>query len=274
MAISFYSRSKYMKNKNSLIWKIEGKNISTSYLIGTMHVKDAMAFGRLEDMKYAIGICDVFAIEFNLEEANHNMSASGMDLPEGQTLELLLGTKKFNKMKKSIQKSFGFDIAFFNHSKPILLSNIITEKILSDDMQSSLDETLWLYAKEKEKVTLGVETFQEQLDILDQIPLEYQIKQLKEIAKNVSKFRKEIISMAKLFEKEDISKLYKKVKKSSGALRKIMLYDRNINMADRMAKMMEENTSCFAIGAGHLSGKKGVIKLLKDKGLKVKPVLK
>ncbi|MGB0863917.1 MAG: TraB/GumN family protein [Saprospiraceae bacterium] len=36
--------------------------------------------------------------------------------------------------------------------------------------------------------------------------------------------------------------------------------------------MVQEQTLFCAIGAGHLSGKKGVLKLLKDKGYKVKPV--
>ncbi len=264
------------KNNNSLIWKIEGDNIPDSYLIGTMHVKDAKAFGRLEDMYACIDNCNVFAIEFNLEEADHNLTSKGMDLPEGKTLEEVLGKKKFKKIAKIIRKAFGLDInaSFFENASPILISNILTEKILSEDMQSSLDESLWNYAKEKEKICLGVETFQEQLDILAKIPLDYQVKQLKEIAKNVSRFQKSILKMAGLYEKENIAQLFKSVKKSSGTLRKLMLYDRNAIMAERMEKMIEENATCFAIGAGHLSGKKGLIKLLKDRGLRVNPVLK
>jgi uncharacterized protein YbaP (TraB family) len=141
-------------------------------------------------------------------------------------------------------------------------------------MQTPLDYTLWTYAKEQGKITVGVETFQEQMDILAHIPLDNQIKQLKEIAKQPAAFRRQIMKAAELYEQEDIRQLYKLVKKSSGELRKLMIYDRNVIMAKRIARMVAENTGCFAVGAGHLAGQNGIIKLLKAEGFKMKPLKK
>lgn len=263
-----------MSKNNSLIWKLEAEgNPHISYLIGTMHVKDAMAFGRMTDMQTCIDACQVFATEFNLEEMDHSISASQMDLPKGQTLEAILGEKKFSKMRKMFQKAFGVDLVFFNGNIPLMVTNVITGKVLSDDMQSSLDETLWMYARSKDKVMLGIETFQEQMNILASIPLEYQLKQLKELAKNTKKFKKQIIDTASLFANEDIQQLYKSVKKSTGKLRPMMLYNRNIKMAERVSRIAEEQSLCFAVGAGHLWGKKGLVKLLKDEGYRVKPMM-
>ncbi len=256
------------------MWRIDGNGGRESFIIGTMHVKDAKAFGRINEMYGMIDGCAVFAPEFNLEEAEFNLTENGMDLPEGMTLEQMLGEKKFKKIRKRILKTFGLDISFFNRSLPIMVTNLATQKILSDDMQSSLDETLFLYAKNNDKIIIGVETFREQMDILGQIPLDYQLKQLKEMAKGVKGFRKQILKTAELYEKGEILKLYKGVKKNMAGLRKLMLYDRNINMADRMEKMIMENPSCFAIGAGHLPGKKGVLKLLKDKGFTCSAMMK
>ncbi len=262
------------KKKKSLIWKITSpsNSNSNSYLVGTMHVRDAKAFVRLEDMYQCIDATQVFATEFNLEEANHELTANRLDLKEGESLENLLGEKKYQKIKKIIRKGFGLDISFFNQSIPFLLINILTEKILSDDMQSSLDATLWEYAKQQEKTTIGIETLGEQMEILEHIPLSYQIKQLKDLAKNIAKFKKQIIKTTELYQEEDIQKLYKKVNKSLGSLKKLMLVDRNILMAERLSKIVEETSICFAVGAGHLSGKKGLIKLLKNKGYQLKPI--
>lgn len=260
------------KKKNSLIWKVEKKDLShVSYLLGTMHVKDSKAFVRMEDMKNCIEACDIFATEFNLEEADATLTANAMDLPEGETLEQLLGAKKFAKMRKIIAKSFGVDLIFFNKNLPIIVGNILTEKILSEDQQSSLDETLWNYAKEKERVMIGIETFAEQMEILGLIPIDYQLKQLKEIAKNTKSFKKQITQTANAFESENLQQLYKAVKKSAGGIKKLMLYDRNEKMTERFVKIAEEQSLCFAVGAGHLPGEKGLIKLLKNQGFKVKP---
>ncbi len=263
-----------MKNKkHSLIWKMESSEWShTSYLIGTMHVKDAKAFVRMEDMMHCIRSCDIFATEFNLEEADASITAEGMDLPEDMTLETMLGEKKFSKIRKIIAKAFGLDIMFFKGSIPLLVSNLLVEKVLSDDMQSSLDQTLWAYAKGEDRIMMGIETFQEQMDILGMIPMDYQLKQLKEIAKHTQRFRQQILHTAQLFEEENIQQLYKSTKKSIGPIRKLMLYDRNVKMADRVEKIASEQSLCFAVGAGHLWGKKGLIKLLKTKGFILKPV--
>lgn len=261
------------KKKHSLIWKLEAEdNPHVSYLLGTMHVKDAKAFVRMTEMKECIDKCKVFATEFNLEEADASLTADGLNLPEGETLETLLGTKKYAKTRKIIGKAFGVDLDFFNTHIPIMASNVLTEKILSEDMQSSLDESLWMYAKEKEKIMMGIETFAEQMDILIQIPMDYQLKQLKEIAKNPKKFKKQIAKVANWFEDENIQQLYKSVRKSAGKIKKMMLYDRNVNMAERVTKIAWEQSLCFAVGAGHLWGERGLIKLLKDEGFKVSPV--
>jgi uncharacterized protein len=54
--------------------------------------------------------------------------------------------------------------------------------------------------------------------------------------------------------------------------RKLMIYDRNIIMANRMVGLSEENSCFFAIGAAHLPGQKGVMALLKRQGYKIVPV--
>jgi len=57
-----------------------------------------------------------------------------------------------------------------------------------------------------------------------------------------------------------------------GKLRKMMIDDRNFIMADRIAKMTSQQTAFVAVGAGHLGGKKGVLRLLKLKDIKLKPI--
>ena len=82
----------------------------------------------------------------------------------------------------------------------------------------------------------------------------------------------EIRKMTRQYEEANIQQLYKSVRKSAKGLRKLLLYNRNIIMADRIAEMAAEQSICVAIGAGHLGGSKGVLRLLKQRGLKLSPV--
>ena len=66
--------------------------------------------------------------------------------------------------------------------------------------------------------------------------------------------------------------LYKLAKKSAKGFRKIILYNRNAIMSERIAKLITEKSICVAIGAGHLEGKRGVIKGLEALDVKVEKV--
>ena len=261
------------KKKSSLLWRLNGSQLpEPSYVFGTMHVKDQRAFGAIEEVFQRIDACKTFATEFNLEEAAHQTQADSMDLPEGESLEKLLGNKKFKKVGKAFQKATGLDISHFNHCQPILISNLMSESILSTDMPFSLDETLWKYARSRERVVLGIETFQEQLDILRKIPFDYQVKSLVDIARNFKSYRKQLLKMTAMYESADLHQLHQSARKSVKGMRRLMLYDRNIIMAERIARMAAEQSLFAAIGAGHLGGKKGVLSLLKKAGISVSPV--
>lgn len=261
------------KKKQTLLWKISHPSFSgDSFVFGTMHVSDARAFRYEELVKEKIQICDAFALEFNLESAQLNLTSEAMNLPDGKTLDSMIPPKKFEKINKRFQRMTGYDLRNFNRSIPMQITNLMAEVILSNDRLKSLDETLFQYAKEQEKILLGIETFEEQLEIMTKIPIENQLKALLKTFKSIKQFRKQVLKMTELYEQADIHQLYKSAKKSTGAERKLLLYDRNEIMANRMTKMMHEQTMVCAIGAAHLAGKRGVLRLLKQNGFKVKPV--
>lgn len=261
------------KKKNTLLWKISGNKLpGDSYLFGTMHVRDERAFLYQTQVYEKIELCDTFATEFNLEEMQTGAQATTMDLPEGQSLDQLLSEKQYRKLEKLLAKLVGIDLKHFNTSLPLLVSNLLTEAIMASERTVSIDQDLWNYARENEKIVLGVETYQEQIDILHKISIDYQVKSLNYTVKNWKGHSKQVKKLTKLYQAADINKLYKASKKGLQGLRKILLYDRNTLMAKRIAAMANEQTICVAIGAAHLAGSKGVLRLLKKEGLKISPV--
>jgi uncharacterized protein len=264
----------FMKNKNkTLIWQynIEG-GLSKNYLIGTMHAKDGRIFKNVENYYRIIHDCDIFATEFPLDDAEAVNIQQYMMLPEGESLQKLLSAKFYDKMGIFMKQKLGVDMAQFNHFSPFFLTNLLTESVLNNDNFLSLDESLWQFAKNDGKILRGIETFDEQLEILKKMTLTDQIKGLKDIVGHHARFRKQLEKMIKCYEKQDILKLFHLAKKSTKSSRKLMLYDRNKIMTGRIIDLCKENTLCAAIGAGHLAGKKGVLNLLKMNGFEVKPI--
>jgi uncharacterized protein len=253
--------------KKSLIWRFntEGSE-KPNYLIGTMHVRDERAFQFEKAFEKAILECTIFATEFNLDEAQAGAVQISMFLPEGDSLKTLMPNKLYQKINTTLLKKMGVELAQFDRFKPLAITNFLTESLLSNDRWQSLDETLWHFAKDNNKILRGIETFDEQLAVLDKMTVADQLKGLKDTMHDLGSFKKQLTKMANLYEQADIEKLYKSAKKSAKGSRKLLLYDRNVVMANRIADLTQENSVCVAIGAGHLAGAKGVMRLLKRRG--------
>ncbi len=263
------------KKKNTLVWQFykeaENGQSAISYIIGTMHIKDERAFQFESVFFEKILACDIFATEFDLDDAQAYAISSALMLPFGTTLDTIIPTNLYNRINKVIKKQTGMGLEQFNYFKPIAISNFLSEFVLSNDRMLSLDETLWQFAKDNNKILRGIETFDEQLDILQKMPIGDQLKALKDVVRNFPKFRQQLLNMARLYEKADIEQLFKAAHKTAKGGRKLLLYDRNELMVNRIIECAGSQTICVAVGAGHLAGKKGVLRLLKQQGFKVKP---
>ena len=202
------------KNKNSLVWQITEGGQNPSYILGTMHVRDARAF-QFEHLFYEkILNCEAFATEFNLDDIQ-NQTDFTLSMSNDLQLQNIIKPKTFAKISRVVEQKMGLPLVHFNNLKPIIVTNMLTESVLSSDRLMSLDETLWRFASENGRLLRGIETFEEQVEILNKMSLDEQIKGLKDLASDFSKFRKQLLDMTRLYEQADILKLYKVAKKTA-----------------------------------------------------------
>ena len=261
-----------LKDK-TLLWQINRPDQSQySYVFGTMHVRDNAAFQYVNFIQTKIQECAAFATEYDLDKGQQHIPQDMIYLPDGKNLPDFIPPKKYAKLRKSILKSFQIDLDYFKKLQPLFINNLIGEQLLSKDQDEALDSYLWNFAKAENKILLGIETWQEQLKTLEKLTLEYQIKGLIGIGKNTKKYRRALQKSVRDYVSGDFQKLFQGAKKGAGDKRKVLLYSRNEIMANRIADFTQEQTLFAAIGAGHLGGGKGVLRLLKKKGFILKPV--
>ncbi len=219
-----------------------------------------------------IDLCKVFATEFPLDKVDTTLLGKSSLLKEDQLISNLLSTLQLNKLEKKLLKSLGLPLRSLMRMKPIMIVNLINERLLADCNPISMDISLWQAAEKKGKILKGIETFEEQLQLLERIPIKYQLKNLLSIVKNIGKYKRQLLHLAALYDAGDMQKLYKVSKKGLGPIRKFMLKDRNKIMTERIIGLATEQSLFCAIGAGHLAGKNGVLRLLKQQGLTIKPI--
>lgn len=259
--------------KKSLLWQIDHNVFARpSFLFGTMHVRDEQAFRFLPTVYHYLDQCDALATEYDINERPSMDLASAMLLPDNKLLSDYFRPKQYQKLRSILLKAFGLNIDQFARFLPLMVINIISENLLRKDRPQALDLHLWDHAGQTGKMQLGIETLDEQLRVLQSIPLNLQIQQLRSLGGNVSKFRKATLKNAGVYQYHDPQRIYRLVRRSSHGLRKLLLFQRNRIMAERIEGIIKEQPTMCAVGAGHLAGKEGLIRLLKLRGYRLSPI--
>lgn len=235
-----------------------------------MHVKSDEAYAYIDMVEDKISSCHYYISELNLNDPELNNLHQYFLLEDGH-LSDLLRPKIYAKWHRVIYKAFQVDLDVIGQYKPLIISNMLAESILTATYDLALDHQLWKYALEQGKSLHGLESAKDQYRILINIPMEYQLKALKDIVKNITKFKAKITKINEYYANRELTKLYKYSKKSMGELRKLMIYDRNEYMAEQLVHYLDKSTFC-AVGAAHLPGNKGMLALLKRRGYRVKPI--
>lgn len=260
--------------KNSLLWVISPKNGGPdSYLFGTMHVRDLRAFEWLEPAVNCLEHCDVFATEFDFSDTDSAAVSAVLQLPPDTSLDQLLKPGVWRNLEFYCRKKLKTPVEHIRFLHPMTVSMALTNDLVSSEAPLSLDETLWEQARALGKRTAGVETFAEQLDTLKRIPFDLHLKNLIWLLKNHSRQKRRLKKMFRWYRAGDIRKLYRAAKKDAKGMRKLLLYERNMIMARRFAEMARQESLFCAVGAGHLYGQKGLLRILKKAGFTVKPVI-
>jgi len=255
----------------SLLWKVRKEEGPVSYIFGTMHVKDDMAYAHVDKAVKVLYQCTGFMTEIDLARAHEVLKPQDYFLPDGGRISDHLSAKKFQKARMILDKAFGFDLQEADRLFPILIVNKLTEKLLNEENSLPLDAYLWEQANRLNMECSGLETLEEQVSILRELNVDIQMKMLNDIVANISKFKKGIRKVVKAYADEDIQLMYKQTAKSLGNFRKVLLYNRNALMAQRISKNDSSN-NFYAVGAAHLAGQKGLLNMLKKINYKIDPI--
>lgn len=88
--------------------------------------------------------------------------------------------------------------------------------------------------------------------------------------------KNELVTMMEIYKSADINRMYNFMNESVNEMyvqhKDIMLDNRNKNWIPIIEKVAKETPTFFGVGAAHLAGENGVIKLLRKQGYKVEAV--
>jgi uncharacterized protein YbaP (TraB family) len=196
---------------------------------------------------------------------------------DGKTMSSMTNPEDFKILDAFMQEKIGVSAAMVNTMKPFMISSMFLPSVIDCPMQS-VETELMKITKEQHEETYGLETVAEQLAVFDAVP--YQV-QMDELVKSVKdKFvadKKELDEMYALYKTMNIDAMQDMTATSENKItadyQDQLLNDRNKKWVPKIEAIAKEKPTFFAVGAGHLGGRKGLIALLKAKGYKVEAVL-
>lgn len=276
------------KNYQSLFWKItDPKTGHTSYLYGTMHVSEKMAFYLGEPFYEAMQKSDVIALELEpeawLEEMFDGNAFREMMLANTEEADMFWSTEA----PPNLKNQFTLDINIQQQIKHALskdpdVLNYLLFRFNEFGSQAEFEEDTWLdmhiyqTGKKFGKRTLGLETYQES-GIMLKMAEEASAREKKRNNYDDYATMMELQSQLEpAYRKQDLDLIDSITKKTSsnGFLRYIIV-ERNKNFVEKIDSVIQHGQSIFAsMGCAHLPGDEGVIAMLRNKGYIIEPMAK
>lgn len=272
-ALTLVSFTIFAQDNKSLLWEISGKGLEKpSYVFGTIHMICQEDYIMTETIQNTLKNVDAFYAEIDFSNPE-NMAVLQQSMMSETPLSQRLNNEQYQELQQLLKEVVDLDITQFEHLTDAAIVSMVTFKSFPCTDFKMYEMELLQTAAAAEKKMGGLETAAEQMEILGKsLGIDAVFEMLSDLKKDGFKSTKEMVA---LYTNQDVQGLYDYMKKSSYMTDEVyneMLTKRNHNWINEMPALMKNQSVFFAVGAAHLSGNNGVLKLLKDNGYTVKPV--
>lgn len=261
-----------------LLWKVERAGVKPSYLFGTVHSEEPRVLNVPAVVQQAFDAAQSFTMEVLLDDSATQQMMSRMFLPAGQDLQMLLGQPLFVRTSQ-LMLEHGTPAEVVLRMKPWVV--FTTLSLPKPETGLFLDIALQANAVRQGKPVYGLETIDEQLRVFDEIAVPDQIILLEEAVENHAQLKRDLQQVIERYLARDLAGMEQLSDEESERLGNPRLVadaeyrlidERNVRMVERMASRLHEGNAFVAMGALHLPGERGVLRLLQQRGYRVSAV--
>jgi uncharacterized protein YbaP (TraB family) len=269
------------KIENSVFWEVSGKGLSKpSYLFGTFHLMGQKYVDSLTNVMARFQQSQTIVGELLIDSTMTFKIMMAAQL-KGTTLDKLLSPELYSQTATWLKEVSGYDIKMFNGLNPMTIQVLIMTSMqqkfyhTNPAQDPAMDLFFQQQGKKDRKKVVGLESLDVQIAALyGQFTYERQAEMLAEFVNDQDKAVREMITMNKYYRQGNLGELEKLMSTQTfkpGEAEKL-LDDRNKAWLAQLPGLFAEQSTFVAVGALHLSGKNGLVNLLREQGYVVKPV--
>ncbi len=268
------------QENRTFFWKATaGKG--TLNLLGSLQYGEKAAYSLPQIVSDAFNRAEVLVVEADIQKVSAKemfdvMQGKGRYLDKSKLEDHI----KPGTWKKTTElaKQLGVDEESLQLAKPWLAALMLNAQYLSQQgykSEFSVD-TLLIQQAQGKKTIIEMENLEAEIDLIDQFPEPEQEQMLLHTLKQLSKGEEYHRNNINAWEEGDAEAMDLIVRQSfdpgqlGSKLYKTFLIDRNERMANRLVDLANDGRTYFVVlGADHLGGEKGILKLLGQKGFTI-----
>lgn len=263
--------------EQGLLWEISRPGVAANYVFGTMHVADPRVLALPPEVEQAFAAARTFILELYPDDAVAHRFSEASLLEGSQRLSQLLPHKTYEAVVEHLaEHGIGRDVA--ERLKPWAALLISTEHPTTEG--ASLDITLYTRARFANKRIEELDTVEEQIAVFDSLPLDTQVALLEHALDQHARLDEATEETIGAYLRGDLAQLDALAWRNGGGTRgepshyarleKKVIQDRSVVMAYRLEPHLRRGATFAAVGAVHLYGETGLLKLLQDVGWSVR----
>lgn len=278
-----------------ILYRITGKGLeSPSYIVGTYHLAPSSFADSIPGMDKAIAGTNQVCGELDMMDAfkpeNATRLLKSQMLPEGVALSSLFTADQLKRLNALLLEVMGTNLedeafaAQMEKMSPAALSTSLTlasymKETPSFNPMDLIDNYFQMQAIQNGKSVKGFETVDFQMGILYGSPLEKQVNDLMCLVDHFDDANDMVNLITTAYFSQNLKQIEDALEQESKVDcgtspedEDILINNRNRNWVEMMPEMMAEQPTLFVVGAAHLCGDKGVLKLLEKAGYTVEGV--
>jgi hypothetical protein len=260
------------------LWRVSDTD-SDVYLFGSFHLLPQDLAWQRPELKAAFARSVLLVLETDTRAENPGELTALVEkyaiAPKDKPLRGRMTPEQRTGFEE-LATSLGVDPARLDPFEPWYAGTILTVQYAQKKglvAEKGVEATLIGLAGAEKKPLAFLETLEEQIRFLAELPEETQLKMLTATLGELKSADAEMDAMQKAWASGDtasMAKLFDKSIRDVPELHAVLITERNKRWAGEIAKLMAGAGTVFiAVGAGHLVGDDSVIALLRERGLKV-----
>lgn len=256
---------------SALFWSISKQGEPAGFLLGTIHSEDPRVVDFSVEFMDLVASNQVYAMEMVPNLPTLKQLTDFMHYQDGTTLESQIGAERYRRVREAL---LDFKVPGDWVPRMKVWAVMLTLSAPPPNTGFFMDFSLSLRASGAGMRVVALETLEQQLSFLENMPLEQQLILLDQALKESATVQDIHTQMVDSYLEGDLAALTaladEQMSTVASDLKNYFMVHgvemRNLTMRDALLLQMQENRVFAAVGALHLPGPTGLIQLLRDEG--------